>query len=356
MLALLKKLISFPTDKDHPEEQKKCLEFTAGYLKKSGLKVKIHTSNNQSSLIAGRKLKKSYQYLLSGHLDVVPASYPNAFKPLIKGKRLYGRGASDMKSGCAVMIKLMQDKKLLKTDMALMLTTDEEVGGLNGTAYLVNKQGYRAKCVLLPDGGDNFHLTIGEKAVLHLKITAKGKSAHGSRPWLGNNAIEKLIKVYQFLKTKIPDTEEKNRWKPTVNLGKLAGGDAPNKVPNQAEMYLDFRYPYKWDKEKIFLFVKQAVNLCSLIRYEILAQGEPMSVDLKNPYLKRFVKTAKVQGIRLKTQKCHGASDARFFSDQGSAIIISKPVCSEPHIDYEWVDLSSLFQYYHLLKSFLSVS
>jgi len=61
-------------------------------------------------------------------LDVVPAEYPEAFKPSIKKGRIYGRGAGDMKGVVAAMMELIKDKEIRKTSTGLLLTTDEEIG------------------------------------------------------------------------------------------------------------------------------------------------------------------------------------------------------------------------------------
>jgi len=353
MRQLLQKLITFESDKNHPEEIKKCFDFVTGYLRESGIKVKTYQSHGKLSLIASRTLKKHYQYILCGHLDVVPANYKNAFKPMIRGSRLYGRGASDMKGVNSAMIKLLLDKSLKNTDLALMLTGDEEVGGFDGINYLLNKKSYGCDCVIVPDGGTSFNLVLAEKAVMLIKITSKGKAAHGSRPWLGENAIEKLVLIYQEIKNNMPKADKKNFWEPTVNLGKLNSGDAANKVPSSAEMFLDFRYPKKEQKNMILNLIKKAVIKQLKTNYQIETEGELMTTPKNNPYIKKIINTAKKQGINLKIKKECGASDGRFFSSQGIPVLMFAPKASNAHIDNEWIDLNSLDKFYHLLKSFL---
>jgi succinyl-diaminopimelate desuccinylase len=355
MEKLLKKLIYFESDKNHPEEIKKCFDFVVSDLKKAGLKVKTYSSNNKPSLVAARQLKKHYQYILNGHLDVVPADYPHAFKPFVKGSRLYGRGASDMKGPDVALIQLIKNRSLKKVDMALMLTTDEEVGGFDGINYLINKKGYSCDCAVVPDGGDNFKLTLAEKGVIHLKLNAKGKAAHGSRPWMGENALDKLINLYQTIKKQIPETTPKNRWLTTVNLGKLVGGDAVNKVPAQAEMYLDFRFPEKKQKTRILKLIKKLTRKTKGIKTKILTECDLLINSKKNRYLQKIIKTAKKYQVQLKDDRCHGASDGRFFSAKSIPVIIFKPISSQAHIDHEWINLKSLQKFSSILKDFLTL-
>lgn len=353
MKELLSRLIKFKSDKNHPQEIKKCFDFIVNDLKKAGFKVKTYSSKGKPSLIAAKKLKKYYQYILNGHLDVVPTDYPNAFKPTVKASRLYGRGASDMKGVDAAMIELIKDKDLKNVDLALMLTSDEELGGLDGVSYLLNKKEYSCDCVIVPDGGNNFHLTLTEKGVIHVKLTAKGKAAHGSQPWLGENAIEKLISVYQKIKKKIPDTTAKNRWLPTVSLGKLVGGDATNKVPSYAEMYLDFRFPKKNQGKEILDLIDKTIKKFKKVSYQIPSEGTIMTTSKNNQYVKKIIQLAKKEKVNLKISKAHGASDGRFFSAKGIPVIMFSPVSSQAHVDNEWVDLKSLNRFYNLVKKFL---
>ena len=176
MKKLVTKLVKYESDKNHPEEIKKCFDFVVNELKKAGLKIKIFNHNSHLSLIAAHKIKKHYHYILNGHLDVVPASYKDAYKPIIKGNRLYGRGASDMKGPDAALIETTKIPLLKKVDFALILNTDEEIGGTDGVRYLLEDKGYSCDCVIIPDGGDNFQLTLGEKGVLHIQINARGLS------------------------------------------------------------------------------------------------------------------------------------------------------------------------------------
>jgi len=81
--VLAQQLIKFQTTAKQKNEIKKCLAFVVNYLNKLGLKVRVYYSNNIPSLVAAREIKKHYQYILCGHLDVVPAN-SNEFIPRIK--------------------------------------------------------------------------------------------------------------------------------------------------------------------------------------------------------------------------------------------------------------------------------
>lgn len=351
---LIERLVSFRSTSNHPAEMQNCFEFVKAYLIESGLHVNIYVSNNVLSLVAAKKIKKHYKYILNGHLDVVPAEYPDAFKAIKKGDRLYARGASDMKGTVAVMIKLIKDLYKTDSDVALILTSDEEVGGEKGVNYLLNEKNYSCDCAIIPDGGNNFHLTLKQKGILHIKILARGIAAHGSRPWMGDNAIDKLLVTYSSIQKKFPLHSNKNNWQTTLNLGKFQGGSATNMVADEAEMFLDFRYVKESDKNKFLKLMEKLSQKDTTIRYELLTKGDIMSVPLKNNYIQKIITLAKRQGLKLIPEKSNTASDARYFTAKNIPVVMINPLCSQGHIDNEWVDLKSLGDYFILLKNFIT--
>jgi succinyl-diaminopimelate desuccinylase len=111
--------------------------------------------------------------------------------------------------------------------MAILFTTDEETGGFNGAAFAM-EQGITADIIFTPDGGTDWSIVTDEKGVFHIKFEASGVSAHGSRTWLGDNAVTKLITTFNNLQKQFNDqwgeATLKDNWKPTLNLGALNGG------------------------------------------------------------------------------------------------------------------------------------
>ena len=349
------RLIEYQSDKNHPKAIKKCFNFVKSDLENAGLKVKAYSPNYQFSLVAGRQLKKHYQFFLIGHLDVVPADYKNAFKPTIRGNRLYGRGASDMKGVTAAMIKLLKDlaTNQPQADVGLMITTDEEIGGFNGVDYLVNTLGYTCDCAVVPDGGRNWQLVTAEKGVFLVEINSKGKSAHGSQPWLGDNALDKLIRICSEIRNQMPKVSQNDRWHPTCNLGLISGGNTPNMVPAFARAHLDFRHPEKKQKNTIVKIIEKAVAMERGVTWKITVEGAPLVNNPQNKYFRKIQAVAKKNRQELKIIKEDGASDGRFFSVKAIPVIMFKPVCSEAHIYNEWIDLKSLEKFYQILKQFI---
>ena len=87
------------------------------------------------------------------------------------------------------------------------------------------------------------HVGVQAKGVLACRIVVHGRAAHGSTPWLGDNAVLKAIDVFRRIET-LPFSRESSELfdRPSINLGRIAGGDALNKVPDVCTMVVDIRY------------------------------------------------------------------------------------------------------------------
>ncbi len=357
MKEILKNLVEIPSVSSSKENCKKSVNFIKDIAEKNGLKTKVFEKKNVYSLTIGKDITKSPKIILNGHLDVVPAS-KDMFKAKIEGNRMYGRGTSDMKGGDVAMLVALIElvKEKINPDVLLILTTDEEPGGFNGVKNIVDL-GFKSDIVFIPDGGDDAEVCTDEKGVLHILLKADGRSAHGSRPWMGENAVLKLIDIFQILEKDFEKgwgkaTKDDN-WKPTLNLGMLTGGEAANQVPNTAEMKIDIRFPSPITLNMIENIVNKTLKDKKGITLEILSTGSPLHTDIDNPFVKSWEELFK---RNIKFVKESGASDARFFAEKDIPVILTKPKGSEPHVDNEWVDLNSLEEFKNMLKEWIKVN
>ena len=144
ILELTKKLIQIESIRSKPERLKEVVDVAADYFKDTKMIIKKYVSNDKPSVMILTKETKHPKLILNGHLDVIEAE-KDQFKPKIEGDKLIARGAGDMKGACATMMVIM--KKLYqqnpKLSFALMLTTDEEIGGFDGVKYLLEKEKYK---------------------------------------------------------------------------------------------------------------------------------------------------------------------------------------------------------------------
>lgn len=348
---LTEQLINFRTTPNEPEQLRACADFIANYFHQTNLNIERFEKNGVPSVIV-TKNNKQPKVFLCGHFDVVPAE-DHQFTPIQKNNRLYGRGALDMKSGDAVMMKLMRDLAATNHDIGLMLTGDEETGGFDGVGTLVDL-GYRAQVAIIPDGGEAVHRVVGkEKGILRIIIEAAGQSAHGSTPWLGQSALLRLQEALQLVTAQFAPLQNHpiDHWVSTINIGTVTAGVAANQVPAKAQAECDIRYIETEKPEEIIERLRKILPADVQLRTGLIAP--PVCVDNQHPLIVTFAEALKDHGRILEPALDHGASDGRFFAAHGIPVIISQPDGAGLHGPEEWVDLPSIDLYYQVLRTYL---
>ncbi|QFG26350.1 M20 family metallopeptidase [Actinomadura sp. WMMB 499] len=178
----------------------------------------------------------------TGHLDTVPADPSGwSFDPLggeVRDGRLLGRGSSDMKAGVACQVAAAAGAAPGRP-LQLVFTFGEETG-CDGAARLDAASLVPSDLLVVAEPTAN-RTVLGHKGTLWLRATARGVSAHGSRPELGRNALAALAgaatRVHGYREWPVSPTH----GPVTVNVGTFRAGVQPNLVPDRAEMRLDVR-------------------------------------------------------------------------------------------------------------------
>jgi succinyl-diaminopimelate desuccinylase len=354
LIELVFNLIRFKTIASNEDELKNIIDFTENYLKDNKLlKIEKFKVNNKYNLIA--KISDEVKVYFAVHLDVVDAK-EEQFNPYLDGDKIVGRGALDMKGPAATVLYLF--KNLNKPiPIGLIVTTDEEVGSLDGVKYITENMDIKADVVVIPDGGENFNIITKGKGAFHFRVKSYGKSTHGSTTWLGVNAVDKLLEFYKELKNiileyKVDDENIENNWYNTLNLGKIEGGVKVNVVPDYAYAEFDIRFTEKYSIENIYNVVDYLTKKHNL-ELEVLSTGSPVSIDLNNRYLQKFIQSYKEILGDPKFSVEHGATDGRFFAAKNIPVITIYPQGQGLHSNYEWVSLSSLVTLFKLFYNFI---
>jgi acetylornithine deacetylase/succinyl-diaminopimelate desuccinylase-like protein len=354
MLKILRKLVSFESTPQNLKEKKRGIFWILNFLKKFPLKLKYFEFSGHPSLVALTQSKEP-KIFLAAHLDVVPAS-SNLFNLKIKNGKIFGRGVFDMKFAIACYLKLVEELKndLKKINLGIMITSDEETGGFFGIKKLIEK-GFKSKVVFLPDGGSNWKIVKEAKGAWHLKVKFFGKSAHGSRPWEGKGANEKLIEFLKEFKKFFPKEpcKIKNHWHRTLTIGKIEGGKATNQVSDFAQAFLDIRFLNEDERKKI----KTKLNeLKKEFRFKIeeIALAQSYQIDLENKYVKTFLEILKEKlKVKPNFSFSYGSSDARFFLEKKIPVILVRPEGGGHHSEKEWIKIEGLEKFYSVLKEFV---
>lgn len=200
---------------------------------------------------------------LNGHMDVVPAGEGWSVDPyagVVKDGKIFGRGASDMKSGLAAQVYAVEAIKRAGFEIPGVIeqsaVVDEETTGTkNAGMYYLVEQGYirkdRTDYCIITEPLDVDKICIGHRGALWWKLEVYGVQAHGAMPYLGVNAGVKLSKFIAFLDNEyLPRLKERITEEPveppearkaSISLGIIKAGTKINTVPEKAVAYFDRR-------------------------------------------------------------------------------------------------------------------
>lgn len=349
IVSLTKKFVSIKSTPENTEALGKILEIALSNLKEYAIE-RFENSGVKSALIYNSpKRPKKFKIILNGHLDIIPGK-EHQYLPKIKGNRLYGVGSMDMKANVASLIMVFKEvANKVNYPLGLQVVTDEEIGGLNGTKYQIDK-GVRADFVIAGET-TNFQVVNKAKGILWAKISAKGKTAHGAYPWRGENSIWKMNKFLNLLEKKYP-VPSREKWATTVNLSRIQTSNQTfNKIPDDCEVWLDIRYIPE-ETNAIVSSIKEL--LPKGFELDIVTKEPSLLVDENNQYLKILQKvTEQITKKKVSLRGAQGSSDARHFSRVNCEGIEFGPVGGGIGTDNEWVDVQSLELYAKILHEFL---
>jgi succinyl-diaminopimelate desuccinylase len=349
---LTERLIRYETSR--PDELIAAAGFVKGWLESRDIEVRDYEHHGLPVLLAetGGRAADAPCVVFHGHLDVVPGR-PEQFTPRVEGDRLIGRGAYDMKGGLAAMmcaLKDVGDQDAVK--VRLICVPDEESEDLDerSTDTAVGR-GLGGSFAITGEPTD-LHIGVQAKGVLVMRIVVAGRAAHSSTPWLGDNAVLKAVDVFRAIES-LPFSRESSELfdRPSINLGRIEGGDALNKVPDRCEMAVDIRYLPGQDPGEILAQVR-AIPGIDVKRTFI---HPPVTVSPTNPYVRALSEA--VSGVRPDSETLSvgrdGASDAAAFIEAGIPAVEFGPVGAGHHGPDEWVSLASLALYRRALSAFV---
>lgn len=256
-----------------------------------------------------------------------------------------------MKYAIAGMLAMMQrlGDRIGKYDFGLALTSDEETTNHN-MQYLLDN-GVKPECVVIFDGGENWQLESGAKGCWTVKLISEGRTAHGSRPWEGKNAVEPLLDALAAIRSHFTSQGPAT---PTLNISMLSGGEVQNQIPDRATAVLDIRFVTNAELSTIKQLVCEAAKQYGL-KTEVMADISAIGHDLNNKYLRSF--QAVVADITKQTPSpvlSQGSSDAAVCISRGIPAIVTRPLGGGHHADQEWIDRASFALFDDIVSAFLA--
>jgi succinyl-diaminopimelate desuccinylase len=246
VVELTRELIGIRTV-NPPGEEDEAASLLAARLESAGFSVASHEFGpGRTSLVARLGGSGRPSLCMTGHLDTVPLGRADwsvdPFAGETDGDRLFGRGTSDMKGGTAAIVVAAERVAAAGgSGLELVLCAGEETG-CEGALALASS-GALGECgaVLVAEPTTNYPC-VAHKGVVWADAVAHGKTAHGSMPELGDNAVMKLAHALGRLDGWSPSAPSHALLSaPTVSVGTFSGGININSVPDRAEAGIDVR-------------------------------------------------------------------------------------------------------------------
>lgn len=367
------KTVNVVTEKlsEHPYlefrgEEYRVAKIVKPLLSDLGIEYEEHSRQEGRPNIIGKigRNESGKRLLMPGHMDIVPAGDgwdSDPYQAIEKEGFLYGRGVLDNKGPLASILIAGKALKNLGLDeeidgeLLLAALSDEEAedpDGIDyGIGYLVEEKLIAPTWAIIPDIGENMkNIDIAEKGRTVVKISAQGKQAHGSTPEKGINAIYMMAKLITQIENLEFDYQIHDvLGEPTLNLGEVHGGAAPNIVPGKCEIMLDIRTVPGMTKKAIQKQIEKCANDIENgdFQIEVLSWNEPHSIDPDNEVVKSIHKfSQEVLGFKPTPLGFGGGTYAKTLNLNGVISVGWGPGDDEAfHVANEYVEIKQLVDF-----------
>lgn len=249
-VELLKELLTIRSVNGRDDEGA-VAEYLCKYFEQSGISAHIQridaTHANVLAELEGES--DDAPIFWNGHLDTVPYGDTGEWKtdpavPVERDGFLYGRGASDMKSGLAAMVYALCEYKKsgrpVPHTIHFLGTCDEEKGGI-GAREILKEVPETSIGTLLIGEPTGCRLGVAQKGCLWLEIEAHGKTSHGAYPQEGCNAVEQAMALTGEIETYVKSFTHPVLGASTAQVTQISGGVAPNMTPDTCRILMDIR-------------------------------------------------------------------------------------------------------------------
>jgi len=275
----------------------------------------------------------------AGHTDVVPPGPIqdwkfDPFKATFNEDLVYGRGASDMKSGLAAMVTGVEDFLKMKEDfngrIAFLITSDEEGPAIDGTKKVINELKKRKEnfdwCIVGEPSskkvlGDT--IKVGRRGSLTGFLKIKGTQGHVAYPHLALNPYRLIVPIISDLLD--IEWDKGNEFFPATNLEivNISGSnDAVNVIPGEVELIFNFRFNNIWNYKRLKSKIYNVLDK-NKVSYELLwrESGEPYLTKEGDLIRTSQQVIRELVGIDPILSTDGGTSDGRFFAPLGIQVI-----------------------------------
>jgi len=335
--------------------------FLAATAAQAGLEVQFQpVSKGRANLLArlSPRGKVRQRLLLAPHLDTVNAT-EDQFTPRSRNGRLFGRGACDTKGSVAAMVMALCElaqgrQRPADTEITFVGLVDEEHGQAGSRTLAASGMG--ADLAIVGEA-TRLQVVTAHKGLLWLTLETRGKSAHGSCPELGRNAVHAMARIVDLMQTAYA-AQLRHRRHPllgcaTVSVGAICGGTQPNIVPDRCTILFDRRtLPGETEagvRREIMAALRRKHLQAAFVEND-LPPCLPLETNPRLPLVARFLRSVgqrKPVGVRY-------FCDASVLALGGIPSVVFGPGdIAQAHTADEWISLEALERGKRLLRRFL---
>ncbi len=374
MLELLKKLIQSAPAAAKGELE--CAKVIERFLKEREIEAVLDCWGQQRANISfsiGPQDGAGGTLLFASHLDVVPPGDDKwRFEPFgaaVEDGKVFGRGSADMKAGLTAcltaMLDILEEDVELKGKVIFAATAGEETDSCGAKRYVEQMDAAersRLVGVVIPEPTD-FEIVTAHRGILWLELETAGKTAHGSMPDMGVNAVMKMVKVLaEVQKLKLRCEIHPVLGDCSMSVNQIEGGKATNVIPDSCRAKADIRTVPGQNKEVI---VKEFEDLFAKLQQEdeelkakvskVERYVPSMITDENCSFVRDFCSAVDID----ETIAVKYTTDGPIFSETGAPIIVFGPgssgTCHKPDEFVEIADVEKGRDYYRrIIKQFMT--
>ena len=305
----------------------------------------------RNSLVVGSRTGRPL-VLLVGHIDTVP--WQGQGPAHVEGDRLYGLGTSDMKSGVAVMIHLLEDRSVREGPydvVGVFYDAEEGPDDGNGLEPVLQRFSWlsEAEFSVVAEPTD-LELQLGCQGVVNATVRFQGRAAHSARPWLGENAVTKAGSWLANLHARAPEPFEVAglTFYEVFSVTRATGGVANNVIPSTFDLHLNYRFPPHRTGADALARLAEITAGADSVDIQECVDGAP--VPEGNPFLERLITIAEAPV----TPKQAWTDVARLAKYGIPAVNYGPGEVSQAHQANESIPIANLDPAFETLRRFLT--
>ena len=326
-------------------------------------------SNGVKNLFLYKKFSSGRHLSFAGHIDVVPAGEgwnSDPFTPTLNDGFLYGRGASDMKSGLAAFINTLKSTKEFNGTLSAIITSDEEGDALHGTIevlkYLKEKNLLPDLCVVAEPTCENSlgdTIKVGRRGSINGKVTIIGRGGHAAYPQKAINPITLAGALITSIADKELDRGDEYFAPSQLVITDIRGGyQKTNVIPTELSLMFNVRNSTNTDLLAIEAFIKNAAKECGIENMTLsLDQSSKPFIAKKDEISQKAIELLseciqKTTKLSPALSTSGGTSDARFIAEFGVAVVEFGPPNTTIHAPNERVLIDEIEELEQIFTEF----